>query len=92
MGGVDGIWPPSGHEEVPGLHDGVEFSTRCHHIFGYMDSFQFHRGPRQTPNSHTCLTCQVEPPEDSSKLDGGETPITCCRAWSKDEAKEDFSV
>ncbi|GFQ80257.1 hypothetical protein TNCT_595471 [Trichonephila clavata] len=27
-GGVDGIWPPSGHEEVPGLNDGVEFSTR----------------------------------------------------------------
>ncbi|GFR15652.1 hypothetical protein TNCT_196781 [Trichonephila clavata] len=72
MGGVDGIWPPSGHEEVPGLNDGVEFSTRsaqervfdgekniiclhrrrqndilfsCHHIFGYTDSFQFHRGP-----------------------------------------------
>ncbi|GFQ90268.1 hypothetical protein TNCT_524851 [Trichonephila clavata] len=28
MGGVDEIWPPSGHEEVPGLNDGVEFSTR----------------------------------------------------------------
>ncbi|GFR32340.1 hypothetical protein TNCT_245701 [Trichonephila clavata] len=28
MGGVDGIWPPSGHEEVPGLNDGAEFSTR----------------------------------------------------------------
>ncbi|GFR23008.1 hypothetical protein TNCT_289461 [Trichonephila clavata] len=28
IGGVDEIWPPSGHEEVPGLNDGVEFSTR----------------------------------------------------------------
>ncbi|GFQ81768.1 hypothetical protein TNCT_614521 [Trichonephila clavata] len=62
-------------------------------IFGKnTDYFQFHRSPRQATNSHTFLTCQVEPPEDSSKLENGETPITCCRARSKAEAKEDFSI
>ncbi|GFQ94866.1 hypothetical protein TNCT_129271 [Trichonephila clavata] len=60
-------------------------------FFGYTDSFQFHRGPAR-PEFHTFLTCQVEPPEDSSKLDGGKIPITCCRARSKAEAKEDFSI
>ncbi|GFQ91647.1 hypothetical protein TNCT_350601 [Trichonephila clavata] len=43
-------------------------------IFGNTESFQFHRGPHQTPNPHTFLTCQVEPPEDSSKLDNGKPP------------------